>query len=83
MVSLPLFRSRRLPQAASAPVPGLLVKEREAFLHLALVGMALTVTALLGYMAVREESDEGEDMLVGIEPIPHDERRPHPGSSRH
>lgn len=73
MVSLPHFRSRKLPQAASAPVPGLLVKEREAFLHLALVGMTLTVTALLGYMALREESEDGEDVLiVDVHPSPRD-----------
>lgn len=64
MVSLPLFRSRNLPQTARASVPGVLVKEREAFLHLALVGMTLTVTALLGYMALREEEEETEEVLV-------------------
>ena len=33
-------------------------KEREAFLHVALLGMTLTVTALLGYIAVSADDDE-------------------------
>jgi hypothetical protein len=33
-------------------------KEREAFLHVALLGMTLTVTALLGYIAVCAGDEE-------------------------
>ena len=55
MVSLPLFRSRNLPQTSRPPVPGALVKEREAFLHLALVGMTLIGPEEEGLGSVSEE----------------------------
>ena len=34
------------------------LEERELFLHVALLGMTLTVTALLGYIAARDSEEE-------------------------
>lgn len=52
MPSLPALRRGTLPLIGP-------VNEPEAFLHVALLGMTLTVTALLGYIATRErEWDE-------------------------
>jgi hypothetical protein len=43
-----------LPALRQGTLPLLPVNEPEAFLHVALLGMTLTVTALLGYIATRE-----------------------------
>lgn len=43
-----------LPARRRVTLPLLPVNEPEAFLHVALLGMTLTVTALLGYIATRE-----------------------------
>ncbi len=50
MVSSPALRSAPLP----ARHPG---GERETFLHIALLGITLTVAALLAYIVVREAED--------------------------
>ncbi len=47
MTSLPTQRQATLPLIAP-------VSEPEAFLHIALLGMTLTVTALLGYIVTRD-----------------------------
>ena len=47
MPQLPALRRATLPLIGP-------VNEPEAFLHVALLGMTLTVTALLGYIATRE-----------------------------
>lgn len=52
MLSLPSLRRPALPQR-HAP------ERREAFLHLALLGMTLTVAALLAYIAERDADDAG------------------------
>lgn len=51
MISSPALRATGLPQISPA-------KERELFLQVALLGMTLTVTALLGYIAARDTEDE-------------------------
>lgn len=43
-----------LPVRRRGALPLIQVNEPEAFLHVALLGMTLTVTALLGYIATRE-----------------------------
>jgi hypothetical protein len=53
MISLPALRGATLPALDRA-------REREAFLHIALLGMTLTVTALLGYIVTREAEDPPE-----------------------
>jgi len=48
-----------LPALRRGTLPSMPVTEPEAFLHVALLGMTLTITALLGYIATRErEWDE-------------------------
>jgi hypothetical protein len=48
-----------LPALRRGTLPLMPVNEPEAFLHVALLGMTLTITALLGYIATRErERDE-------------------------
>ncbi len=47
MPSLPVLRRGTLPLVGSEAEP-------EAFLHVALLGMALTVSALLGYIVTRD-----------------------------
>lgn len=47
MPSLPALRRGTLPLIGP-------VHEPEAFLHVALLGMTLTITALLGYIVTRE-----------------------------
>lgn len=42
------------PALRRGVLPLIQVNESEAFLHVALLGMTLTVTALLGYIATRE-----------------------------
>lgn len=51
MMSLSVLRPAPLPQITPA-------RERELFLHVALLGMTLTVTALLGYIATRDNEEE-------------------------
>ena len=43
-----------LPARRRGALPLIQVNEPEAFLHVALLGMTLTVTALLGYIVTRE-----------------------------
>jgi len=54
MPSLPALRRGTLPLLGS-------VNEPEAFLHVALLGMTLTITALLGYIATRER--DGDEQI--------------------
>lgn len=51
MISSPALRAIGLPRITPE-------KERELFLQVALLGMTLTVTALLGYIATRDAEDE-------------------------
>ncbi len=53
MPSLPALRRGTLPLIGPAAEP-------EAFLHVALLGMTLTVTALLGYIVTRDRDYEGQ-----------------------
>ena len=50
MMSLPVLRRTALPTPTGT-------EAREAFLHIALVGMTITVTALLGYIAMRDADE--------------------------
>lgn len=57
MMSLPILRRNALPALTAT-------EARETFLHIALVGMTITVTALLGYIAAREAEDAAERELL-------------------
>ncbi len=56
MSSLPALRRGTLPLIGPATEP-------EAFLHVALLGMTLTVTALLGYIVTRERDYDEHAMM--------------------
>lgn len=56
MMSLPILRRSVLPAPAR-------IEMRETFLHIALVGMTITVTALLGYIALRDADEALEQEL--------------------